>query len=137
MSDDVKKSTSAVRFECATPILNVSSMQESLAYYVEKLGFRIAWQWGDPVGFACVARDGVELYMCEGAQGNGAVWLSVFVNDVDALHEEYLQSGVHIVQPPTNFPWGVREMNIEDPDGHRLRMGSESTAEPDGVNLAE
>ena len=136
MANEVKQ-TGGVRFECVTPILNVSNMQNSLAYYVEKLGFKIAWQWGDPVGFACVARDGVELFMCEGAQGAGAVWLSVFVDDVDSLHNDYLQRGVNIIQPPTNFPWGVREMNIEDPDGHRLRIGCESTAESDGVSLAE
>jgi len=29
------------------------------------------------------------------------------------------------------MPWAVREMNVQDPDGHRLRMGSESTGPAD------
>jgi len=138
MSDDaanVKKTNNS--FECITPILNVSDMDKSLDYYVKALGFSIAWQWGEPTGFACVKRDDVEIFMCEGAQGSGACWMSIFVDDVDSLHRDYQVSGANIIQPPTNFPWGVREMNIEDPDGHRFRIGSEATAEPDNLALPE
>ena len=124
-------------FECITPILNVSNIENSLDYYVKVLGFSIAWQWGEPTGFACVKRDGVEIFMCEDAQGGGACWMSIFVEDVDSLYEDYRASGANIVQPPTNFPWGVREMNIEDPDGHRFRIGSESKGEPDNLSLPE
>lgn len=126
-----------VKFDCLTPILNVSAMPASLDYYRDVLGFEIAWEWGDPTGFACVKRDGVELFLCENAQGQGSSWISIFVDNVDQLHEEYIASGATIRQPPTNFPWGVREMNVSDPDGHCFRMGSESHAEPDGVPLAE
>jgi len=138
MSDDaanVKKTNNS--FECITPILNVSDMGKSLDYYVKALGFSIAWQWGEPTGFACVKRGDVEIFMCEGAQGSGACWMSIFVEDVDSLHEDYQASGANIIQPPTNFPWGVREMNIEDPDGHRFRIGSESTGETDNLALPE
>lgn len=37
--------------------------------------------------------------------------------------------------PPTNMPWGTREMNVEDPDGHRIRMGSDSTGPTDEDEL--
>jgi hypothetical protein len=29
-------------------------------------------------------------------------------------------------QPPANYPWGSRELHVEDPDGNVLRMGSEN-----------
>jgi uncharacterized glyoxalase superfamily protein PhnB len=57
------------------------------------------------------------------------MWISIFVEDVDNLYEEYKQSGAAICEPPTNYPWSMREMLVEDLDGHRLRMGSE-TMEP-------
>jgi len=63
--------------------------------------------------------------------------MSIFVTDVDELHEEFKASGASIRQPPTNFPWGTREMNVVDPDGHRIRFGSDSTGDPDGTPLAE
>ena len=46
------------------------------------------------------------------------------MEDVEKLHEEYQLRGVAIRLPPTNFPWAL-EMQIEDPDGNVLRIGSE------------
>jgi uncharacterized glyoxalase superfamily protein PhnB len=61
--------------------------------------------------------------------------MSIFMEDVDALHEEYKQSGATIRLSPTNMPWGTREMNVEDPDGHRFRMGSDATGPTDEEGL--
>lgn len=47
------------------------------------------------------------------------------------------KSGAIIRQPPTNFSWGVREMNIEDLDGHRFRTGTGTTEPSDGIALNE
>src|SRR5437764_9807106 len=113
-------------FECAIPILNVKDFAASMEYYVKKLGFEKKWDWGNPPTFGCVKRDKVEIFFCEGGQGQRGTWMSIFVHDVDALYEEYQKSGAIIRQPPTNYEWGVRELNVEDLDGHRFRMGSES-----------
>lgn len=125
------------RFESAVPIFNVKDVPGSIAYYVDRLGFRKEWDWGTPPTFACVFRDNVRIFLCQGAQGSPGTWLSVFVHDVDALYEDYQRRGAIIRQAPTNFPWGVREMNVEDLDGHRLRMGSDATASADGTPLNE
>ena len=94
------------KFDCITPILNVSDMPQSLHYYSKVLGFDIAWEWGEPTGFACVKRDNVEIFLCQEAQGAAPSWMSIFVADVDELHRQYVASGANIRQPPTNFPWG-------------------------------
>ena len=44
--------------------------------------------------------------------------------DVEALYEEYKESGARILEPPENFPWAC-EMKVGDPDGHVLRFGSD------------
>lgn len=129
--------TAKTSFRSLAPVLNVSNVQRSIDFYVGVLGFEIAFTWGEPTDFAGVKRDDIELFLCENGQGDGVVWLSVFVDDVDVLHSEYQSTGAEIVQPPTNFPWGVREMNVRDPDGHRIRFGSETTGPADGVNLAD
>lgn len=125
------------RFESAIPILNVKSVPASIDYYVDKLGFQKEWDWGSPPEFACVQRDDVRIFLCYDGQGATGMWISVFLQDVDALYEDYKKTGAIIRQPPTSFPWGVREMNVEDLDGHRLRMGSEATGPAEGVNLNE
>lgn len=122
-------------FECATPILNVKNFAASIDYYINKLGFEKKWDWGEPPTFGCIARNKVEIFLCEGAQGQPGTWMSIFIQDVDALHDEYKRSGAIIRQVPTNFPWGVREMNVEDLDGHRFRMGSDSTGPVDEPGL--
>lgn len=63
------------------------------------------------------------------------MWMSIFIKDVDALHEEYKNSGAIIRQPPMNMPWGTREMHVVDLDGHRFRMGSDATGPVDEAAL--
>jgi uncharacterized glyoxalase superfamily protein PhnB len=123
------------QFECVVPILNVKNFAAPMDYYVNRLGFSKKWDWGTPPTFGCVTRGKVEIFLCEGAQGQAGMWMSIFTGDVDALHEEYKQSGAIIRLPPTNMPWGTREMNVEDPDGHRLRMGSHATGPADEEGL--
>jgi uncharacterized glyoxalase superfamily protein PhnB len=53
--------------------------------------------------------------------------MSIWVEDIDALHEEYKKSGAIIRQAPLNLPWNTREMNVQDLDGHRFRMSGETT----------
>lgn len=113
------------RFESAIPILNVTNVPASIDYYVDKLGFEKEWEWGTPPTFACVRRDDVRIFMCQDGQGQPGTWISIFVQDVDALYEDYRRRGAKIPEPPTTFPWHVREMLVEDPDGHCLRIGSD------------
>jgi ankyrin repeat protein/catechol 2,3-dioxygenase-like lactoylglutathione lyase family enzyme len=113
-----------VRFEGVTPILAVKSLPAAVDYYVRKLGFLKEWDYGDPPTFACVYRDGVFIFLSQGGQGSPGTWLSIFVQDVDALYEEYQRSGALIREAPSDHPWGVREMIVEDLDQHRLRLGT-------------
>jgi uncharacterized glyoxalase superfamily protein PhnB len=53
------------------------------------------------------------------------MWMSIWMDDVDALYEEYKNSGATIIDPPRDFPWETREMLVEDLDGHRFRMSGE------------
>ncbi len=118
-------------FAGVIPILRVKNFRETLDYYVTKLGFQKKWDWGTPPTFGCVTRGKVNIFLCEGAQGQPGMWMSIFLEDVDALHEEYKKSGAIIRMAPANMPWGTREMNVVDLDGHHLRMGSDATGPAD------
>ncbi len=124
-----------------TPILNVSNIQESFAWF-EKLGWTKGWDWGDPPTFGGVCSGECEIFLCEGAQGgrgksdlavtagvDGAeeadkgVWMSIWVDDVDAIYRHCVAHGIEVTWPPTDEPWGVREMHVRHPDGHVFRIG--------------
>jgi catechol 2,3-dioxygenase-like lactoylglutathione lyase family enzyme len=112
------------RIENVTPILNVSDMNTSLAFYVNILGFKKA-DWGDD-NFTSINRDKTGLYLCKGGQGVSGTWIWIgFDGDIFLLHERLKSKGVKIKLPPTNFSWAY-EMQVEDPDGHILRFGTGS-----------
>lgn len=117
--------TSLPHFECSTPILRVESMEGSLRYYVNVLGFVNA-PWGDD-RFTCVSKDGAAIYLCRGGQGHVGAWAWIGVDNVRTLHQAYLERGAIIRQGPTNHPWAL-EILVEDPDGNVLRFGSEPEA---------
>lgn len=117
------------RLENVTPILNVKDIQASLAFYVGILGFQNA-EWGDD-NFTSINRDNTGLYLCRGGQGVPGTWIWMgFDGDIFSLHQRLKSMGVKIKLPPTNFSWAY-EMQVEDPDGHILRFGTDpSDKEP-------
>jgi predicted enzyme related to lactoylglutathione lyase len=116
------QSAPRTRFENAEPILRVEEMTRSVSYYVDVLGFTNA-EWGSE-DFTHVSRDRAGIYLCLRDQGHSGTWVWVGVEDVQALYDEYRQSGAIIYEPPTNYPWAY-EMKVGDPDGHVLRFGSD------------
>jgi len=123
-----------VRITATNPILRVSDVGASIRYYVEKLGFSLQFSWGEPLSFAGVARDGFEVMLCLEGQGQPGTWFTVWVDDVDALHDEYVASGADVRRAPVDLPWGVREMNVADPDGHRIRFSTSSGRDAEPVD---
>jgi hypothetical protein len=117
-----QKDALRTKFENSAPILNVADMSVSVRYYVDVLGFKNA-NWGGN-DFTSVSRDCASIYLCRGSQGHAGTWVWIGVEDVEALHQEYLVSGANIRHTPRNLPWAM-EMQVEDPDGHVLRFGSE------------
>jgi catechol 2,3-dioxygenase-like lactoylglutathione lyase family enzyme len=123
------------------PILNVSDMQASFAWF-EKLGWQKGWDWGDPPTFGGVCSGDVEIFLClngQGGRGRSSVamtfgpdgdqvqdkgaWNAIWVEDVDAVHRHCIEQGIEVTWPPTDMPWGLREMHVRHPDGHIFRIG--------------
>lgn len=129
-----------------TPILNVSDMAASFAWF-EKWGWRKLWDWtppGDAQGkptFGAVGSGNCEIFLCldgQGGRGRGAnvatfgpdgdqaadkgSWMSLWVEDVDAVHKHCVAAGLDITFPPTDMPWNVREMHLRHPEGHIFRV---------------
>ncbi len=105
-----------------SPILNVSDMKQSLHFYVDLLGFTNA-DWGDD-GFTAVSREGRTILLCRNGQGHPGTWIYISVEDAREVYEDLSSKGVTIQMEPTHQPWAL-EVNVEDPDGHVLRFGSE------------
>ena len=59
-------------------------------------------------------------------------WMSIWVDDIDAVHRRCLDHDLDITWPPTDMPWRVREMHVRHPDGHVFRI-SQRLPETDGA----
>lgn len=122
MSGTEGPTAAATVVEGVTPIFRVQSLPASLDYYLTVLGFKIDFH--EPGIIASVSRDRCSIFLIEGDQGHPGTWVWIGVNDIEPLFEDYRNKGARIRHPPTNYRWAY-EMQIEDPDGHVLRFGSE------------
>jgi len=112
-----------MKFHHVTPILYSRNVIDSIRYYTEVLGFENSWNWGTPPTFGGVSKNGTEIFFCENCQGNPGTWLSIFVDNADELYQTIKAKGAKILSAPKTMEWGVREMLVEDPDGHKIRFG--------------
>jgi uncharacterized glyoxalase superfamily protein PhnB len=109
-------------FGSAAPVFRVKNVGESIAYYLNALGFELRWRAEDT--FACVARDKCSIFLTSDNQSQPRMWIWIGVADVRSLHSQYVASGAKIRNPPNNFEWAL-EMQVEDLDGNVLRIGSD------------
>lgn len=115
-------------FRRAIPVLHVTSSIAAEQYYCGGLGFkkRFAYRPDEPKPEPCymgLQRDNVIFHVSsfpgDGVAGGVANFV---VDDLDALHAEFVERGVPIELEPTQQSWDNREMYVQDPDGNSIRF---------------
>jgi len=104
--------------------LEVNSLEESLAFYHEQLGFEI--ESNNPTSeppMATLRAGHLKITLAQNLEtmlrrGRGAHFL-MGVDDVDAYYEELLEKGVE-VKSPVDEGWGGRFITVQDPDKYRF-----------------
>jgi catechol 2,3-dioxygenase-like lactoylglutathione lyase family enzyme len=112
----------------AIPLLHVSNAAAAEEFYCRGLGFRLEFAHrGDPAKadpcYMGLSRDGVWINVSSfsGDAVSGGV-ANLLVDDVDALHAEFVAKGVPIDVGPVDQTWGSREIYVKDSDGNTLRF---------------
>jgi hypothetical protein len=101
------------------PVLPTPEIELSKEFWA-KAGFSVE-SYDD--GFAFAVRDGVELHLVKAhadARDRGAGYLHV--REVDTSHARWQEAGLPVSEVRSES-WGMREFNITDPGGNRLRVG--------------
>lgn len=116
------------------PVLLVSDLAASVAYWTDRIGFE-ARVWGEPPDFAILRRDGAFLMLSQKPDGHEIVpnwkvkdklWNAYFwVDDAAAMFGELQASGAIIDYDLCEQPYGVREFGIQDLDGHDIAFGQD------------
>jgi catechol 2,3-dioxygenase-like lactoylglutathione lyase family enzyme len=108
--------------------LFVTSVQNSCDFYTGKLGFAVAFAYGDPPYYGQVVRDSAKLNLrlvCEPVfagdirKREGLLSASITVattGELKQLFLDYQAAGVSFHQALKREPWGARTFVISDPD---------------------
>jgi uncharacterized glyoxalase superfamily protein PhnB len=105
----------------------VEDVLRSVAFYRDRLGFDVAFTYGEPVFYGGVCRGDVTIHLqaaraSKHQRGQGAI--NIFTADVDAVYEEFRQRGVAATNAPADRPYGMRDFDLTDPDGNFLCFGT-------------
>jgi uncharacterized glyoxalase superfamily protein PhnB len=120
------------RLDPAVPLLQVFDMQTSLAFYQDILGFEIV-QRTDHDWWAMIRLGSATLMLNtayedderpaaaapERVRGHNDVSLYFEFRDLDALYSHLRACGCALM-PPANTSYGLRQLNLKDPDGYEL-----------------
>ena len=115
------------------PVLLVRDVIASADHYRDVLGFECLEFYGDPPTFCILQRDNLHLMLGQVPHGQDVTphWRVVekmcnvyfWVDDVDALFQEFTSSGATIDYGLCDQPYGCREFGIQDPDCHDIAFG--------------
>jgi catechol 2,3-dioxygenase-like lactoylglutathione lyase family enzyme len=113
----------------AEPQLFVSDIAASCEYYTKRLGFAVAFTYGEPPFYAQVFRDGARLNFrsldrpaLDTVLRDREQLLSatIALDAAKPLYLEYQAAGVVFAQPLSTEPWGARTFIVRDPDGNLI-----------------
>jgi len=113
----------------AEPQLYVRDIAVSTEFYVQRLGFSLAFSWGEPPFYAQVFRDGARLNLrCVDApvidrrlrDAEQLLAATITLEDAKPLFLEYQASAVEFAEPLQSQPWGARTFIVRDPDGNLI-----------------
>ena len=115
------------------PVLPVPDVKAAADWFVRVLGFEIDFLHGEPphvhgrvkLGDRSVG-DPIYIHLSHTAgaiQPCGETRLHVG-HDIDGLHAHVVACGATVLLAPSNQPWGLREIVLQAPGGHRLVRGA-------------
>jgi catechol 2,3-dioxygenase-like lactoylglutathione lyase family enzyme len=129
MKDANAETPSKPTLLAAEPQLFAADIGASCEFYTKKLGFKIAFTYGEPPFYGQVFRDGARLnlrHLDEPAMDTmlrareDLLSASITVDDIKPLFLEFQAAGVAFAQTLKTEPWGARTFSVRDPDGNLI-----------------
>ncbi len=119
---------SSSRLVFSEPQLFTSDIERALDFYVTKLGFGVAFKYGDPPHYAQVVRDQARLNLRHSGRPafdpkfreleSDALSATIIVEGPGALFDELCERGAEFHRPLKTEPWGAQTFIVSDPDGN-------------------
>ena len=108
--------------ERATPILPTEDLAVAKRFYVDRLGFRVAFEASEDghSGLLGIARGTIEITLDSPMSGHGRnACVALQVDDTDRYYREW-SAKVDVLRPPKDEDWGARTFDLLDPSGNTI-----------------
>ena len=111
----------------AIPQLPMFDIDQTEQFYAKVLGFEVKAKFPEQ-NFLMMKRDNAEVhflgYSEKDAKAYGAVTsIYIYPENMDELAKELRDRGAEFRYGPEDKPWGMYEMQIDDPSGTAVRFG--------------
>ena len=123
----------AARITGVTPQLRTTDLEASIRFYVDDLGFDLAFRWEDFYAGLCAGAAEIHLKRVDAPDPSIAhvaagdhVHLYIHVDDVDAMAARLRARSVPVLAGPIDRPWNTREVVLRDDQGHTLYFSQPS-----------
>jgi uncharacterized glyoxalase superfamily protein PhnB len=132
MTDQKEHTTTRAVLTAAEPQLFIADIKASCEFFTQKLGFTVAFAYGEPPFYGQVKRDGAALNLrCVDRpvvdpilrEREHLLSAAVTVGTADGIKQLYLEfqaAGVTFAQTLKQEPWGAKTFIVRDPDGNWL-----------------
>ena len=103
--------------------LAVADIPAAVDFYTHKLGFTLAFTWGDPPTFAGVNLGKVQMFLQKGTPDPKGCSVYFIVGDADQLYDFHRANGVEIAQEIGDREYAIRDYVVRDLNGYYLSFG--------------
>jgi catechol 2,3-dioxygenase-like lactoylglutathione lyase family enzyme len=103
--------------------LAVSDIPAAVEFYTTKLGFNVAFIWGNPPTFAGVNFGRVQMFLRKGTPDPKGCVVYFHVGDADQLYEFHHANGVEVAEEIGDREYGIRDYVVRDLHGYYLSFG--------------
>jgi catechol 2,3-dioxygenase-like lactoylglutathione lyase family enzyme len=130
MTHPAAKNSTGPVLTAAEPQLFVTDINASCDFFTAKLGFSVAFIYGEPPFYGQVQRDAARLNLrhvdaplIDPALRDRESLLAASItvataDDIKQLYLDFQAAGVAFAQPLKHEPWGARDFIVQDPDGN-------------------
>jgi catechol 2,3-dioxygenase-like lactoylglutathione lyase family enzyme len=115
------------------PQIFVTDIERAVAFYRDRLGFTVAYLYGEPPYYGLVVRGAAALNLRHVDElpfdaalraKEDLLSATIVVRNAKALFVAYKEAGLAFHQPYREQPWGAHDFIVADPDGNLIHFAS-------------
>jgi uncharacterized glyoxalase superfamily protein PhnB len=136
---DTSPATIEPKLSAVEPELFVADIETACEWFTSKLGFEVAFTYGEPPFYGQVKRDKAAInlrlvcepvYVGDIREREELLGASMTVDsaaEIKQLFLQYQSAGIDFFRPLKQEPWGARTFIVRDPDGNLLLFAGTAT----------